>query len=104
MSKEIEAQILYINYDNVISQIKKMGAELKFDWIKFRISAFNPCLTQEEQKEKYGLIFTRVRDEGRGIITITTKVKPKSTDNSDKKFAKEYEIKSKNTFEEYKIN
>ena len=73
MSKEIEAQVLFINYSDVMSLIKKMGGELKFDWVKFRIAVFSPCLTIDEQKEKYGLIFTRVRDEGRGIITITTK-------------------------------
>ena len=97
MSKEIEAQVLFINYSDVMSLIKKMGGELKFDWVKFRIAVFSPCLTIDEQKEKYGMIYTRVRDEGKGVITITTKVKPKSADN---KYATEYEIESKNTFEE----
>jgi hypothetical protein len=75
MSKEIEAQILFINYDEIIEKLKKLNSKLKFDWIKFRIAIFHPCLTLDEQKEKYDLIFTRVRDEGQGTVTITTKTK-----------------------------
>ena len=92
MSKEIEAQILFINYDEIIEKLKKLNAKLKFDWIKFRISVFNPCLSLDEQKEKYNLIFTRVRDEGYGIVTITTKTKTKS--ESGGKFVNEYEIET----------
>jgi adenylate cyclase class IV len=98
MSKEVEAQILYIDYDKIIDKIKSLNAELKFDWTKFRIAVFHPCLSLEEQKEKYDLIFTRVRDEGKGITTITTKTKLKS----DGKFVNEYEIETKNSFDECK--
>lgn len=80
MSAEIEAQILFIDYDKVLNIIKKMGAKQKFDWVKFRIAVFNPCMTIDEQKEKYDLIFTRVRDEGADVRTITTKAKPKKVD------------------------
>ena len=52
----------------------------------------------EEQKDKYEFIFTRVRDEGLGKVTITTKVKSKSED----KFTKEYEIETQNSFDECK--
>jgi hypothetical protein len=78
MTTEIEAQVLNINYDDVITEIKKFGAIQKYDWVKFRIAVFHPCLTIEEQKEKYGFIFTRIRDEGMGKVTITTKVKNKN--------------------------
>jgi hypothetical protein len=97
MSTEIEVQILHINYDDIIKKIKKLGGKIKFDWIKFRIAVFYPCLSLKEQKEKYDLIFTRVRDEGLGKITITTKTKAKS--NSKGKFVNEYEIESTNSFE-----
>ena len=76
MSTEIEAQILFIDYNKIIKKLKSYDAQLKFDWVKFRIGVFHPCLSIEEQKEKYNLIFTRVRDEGKGTITITTKTKP----------------------------
>jgi hypothetical protein len=99
MSKEIEAQILNIDYDEIINKIKNMGASMKFDWIKFRIGIFHPCLSLEEQKNKYSLIYTRVRDEGKGIVNITTKSKLKS---SDSKFVNEYEIETKNSFDECK--
>ena len=88
MSKEIEAQILFINYDDIIEKLKKYNAELKFDWVKFRIAVFNPCLSINEQKEKYDTIFTRVRDEGLGKITITTKTKSKTANNE--KFVNEF--------------
>ena len=100
MPAEVEAQILHINYDDIITKIKTLGAKQKFDWIKFRIAVFNPCMSISEQKEKYNLIFTRVRDEGLGKITITTKTKPKSS--SDGKFVNEYEIETNNSFEDCK--
>jgi len=96
MTTEIEAQVLNINYDDVITEIKKFGAIQKYDWVKFRIAVFHPCLTIEEQKEKYGFIFTRIRDEGMGKVTITTKVKTKTSE----KFVDEYEIETKNSFDE----
>ena len=100
MSSEIEAQILFINYDKIIDKIKSLDAKLKFDWTKFRIGVFHPCLSVEQQKEKYNLIFTRVRDEGAGVITITTKTKPKSVDKDKDKYPTEFEISTTNSFEE----
>jgi hypothetical protein len=97
MSKEVEAQILYIDYDKVIDKIKSLDAELKFDWVKFRIAVFNPCLTPEEQSSKYNVIFTRVRDEGLGTTTITTKTKTK--DDANGKFVNEYEIETPSSFD-----
>ena len=98
MPKEVEAQILFIDYDEIIKKLKTINAEMVKDWIKFRIGVFYPCLSLEEQKAKYNLIFTRVRDEGLGTVTITTKTKTKSP--ADDKFMNEYEIETKNTFDE----
>lgn len=100
MSKEIEAQIAGVKYDEIIKKIKEQGATMKFDWTVFRIAVFFPCLSREQMKEKYDLIFTRVRDEGSGKRTITTKTRPKG--DTDKKFVKEYEIDTTNTFDECK--
>ena len=104
MSKEIEAQILYIDYDTTIKKIKSLGAKMKFDWVKFRIAVFHPCMSEKERNEKYEMIFTRVRDEGLGTVTITTKTKPKITPETSartKKFVNEHEITTThNTFED----
>ena len=80
MAAEIEAQIFNIDYDVIIKKITELGAKPKHDWVKFRIAVFNPCLSIEEQNEKYNMIFTRVRDEGLGKVTITTKVKAKDAE------------------------
>ena len=98
MSKEIEAQILFIDYDEIIKKLDKMNAKIKFDWTKFRIATFFPCLSIEKQNELYNVIYTRVRDEGKGNVTITTKTNKKT--GSDGKFVNEYEIETKNSFEE----
>ena len=100
MSKEIEAQVLFIDYDKILTKLKDMKSEMKFDWTKFRIATFFPCLSIEKQNELYNVIFTRVRDEGKGNVTITTKTKKKTA--SEGKFVNEYEISTPNTFEECK--
>jgi len=100
MSKEIEAQVLFIDYDEIIKKLDKLNAKIKFDWTKFRIATFFPCLPIEKQNELYNVIFTRVRDEGKGNITITTKTKRKTA--TEGKFVNEYEISTPNTFEECK--
>jgi hypothetical protein len=76
-----------------------MCAKQKFDWVKFRIAVFNPCISIDEQKEKYDLIFTRVRDEGGDVRTITTKAKPKKVDG---KYVNEYEITTTDSFDDCK--
>ena len=96
MAAEIEAQVFNIDYDVIIKKITELGAKQKHDWVKFRIAVFNPCLSIEEQNEKYNMIFTRVRDEGLGKITITTKVKAKDGG----KYVDEYEIETKNSFDD----
>ncbi len=100
MSKEIEAQVLFIDYDNIMRKLKSMKCEMKFDWTKFRIATFFPCLSLEKQNELYNVIYTRVRDEGKGNVTITTKTNKKT--KSEGKFVNEYEISTPNTFEECK--
>jgi len=102
MSKEIEAQVLFINYNEIIPKLKSLGCKLKFDWTKFRIAVFNPCMSQDEQKQKYDIIYTRVRDEGLGVVTITTKTKLKSLTATENKFVNEYEIATNNNFDDCK--
>jgi adenylate cyclase class 2 len=86
MPSEIEAQILEVDYYKVVKSLKKLGAKRVFPWRLFKIAAFFTCAAGDQR-------FSRVRDEGSGKITLTTKI-------IKKPFPDEYEINTDNSFEE----
>ena len=86
MPAEVEAQILDIDYKTVVKQLRKVGAKRVFPWRLFKVAAFFTCGVADKR-------FTRVRDEGSGTVTMTTKIMKKP-------FPDEYEIKTTNSFEE----
>lgn len=86
MPIEVEAQILDIDYNKVVNKLRKLGAKRVFKWRLFKVSAFFTCGVTDKR-------FTRVRDEGSGTVTMTTKIMKKP-------FPDEFEIKTTNSFEE----
>ena len=86
MPAEVEAQILDIEYEKVVKRLRKLGAKRVFPWRLFKVAAFFTCGVGDKR-------FTRVRDEGSGSVTMTTKIMKKP-------FPDEYEINTSNNFEE----
>lgn len=86
MPAEVEAQILEVDYKTVVKRLKKLGAKRLFAWRMFKIAAFYTCGADNKR-------FTRVRDEGAGVVTLTTKIMKNP-------FPDEYEIKTSDTFED----
>jgi adenylate cyclase class IV len=82
--KEYEAKFLDIDYDELITKLKSLGAIRKTPNMIFRRSVFNLC----DVKRGY----VRVRDEG-NKVTMTSKI------YKDPKFPDEYEVDIKDTFE-----
>lgn len=86
MPTEVEAQILDIDYNKVVTKLRKLGAKRIFKWRLFKVAAFFTCGVGDNR-------FSRVRDEGSGTVTMTTKIMKKP-------FPDEFEIKTTNKFEE----
>lgn len=86
MSTEYEVKFLDIDVDEIKKKLKQMGATLVHDKIKYTRYAYLLC---ESKIPGY----FRVRDEG-GNVTMTIK----TYENKD--FPMEYELNTKNTFNE----
>ena len=86
MPIEFEAKFLDINEEEIKLLLKKIGAKKIQNRLMLKRTAYNIC-----DKNIKG--FVRVRDEGTGIITMTSK------QYKDAKFPEENEVIIKNSYE-----
>ena len=86
MPTEFEAKFLNINENEIKDLLLKLGAKKVHDKVMLKRTVFSRCDNTIRG-------FARVRDEGTGKVTMTSKL------FTDPKFPEEYEVTIKDDFE-----